>query len=347
MPPAILYFAYSPGSGVNWTAVGWWSLVTVLLFSFVLVHELGHALMARNRGVRAERIILFPLGGGAYLPDQPKQLWAEISVYAAGPLANVLLAAIAYLLLLQHPDGQLLILYYLRLAGNLVVVGGWWEDVLGMTLSVNLLLAVGNLLPAYPLDGGRILRALLRGPLGKRPATVVVTALGVVIGLVLGWLSLRFRDPFLASGALFIVGLSVMEYRNGWQRRRLAQRTVRSVSRPVTDLGNQRLYPTSTVAEAKRLFDATGWPVLPVHTRWNKPLGFVEHSLLYEQATADDQSIAACTEPEFVAATAGENLLTVTERIVEADVYGAVLYGPRRRVTGYLFTEDVMRVLGK
>ncbi len=89
VPTIILYFAYIPGYGMNWQAAGWWSTIALLLFTFILIHELGHALVARDRGVKAERIILFPLGGGAYLPDQPKQLWAEVLVYAAGPLANI------------------------------------------------------------------------------------------------------------------------------------------------------------------------------------------------------------------------------------------------------------------
>ncbi|MEO0734914.1 MAG: M50 family metallopeptidase, partial [Bacteroidota bacterium] len=181
MPPAILYFAHRPGIGVSFPAFRWYTAVALLLFTFILLHELGHALMARNRGVKAEKIILFPLGGGAYIPQRPKKTRDEVLVYAAGPLANVLLALLALPVLLARPEGELFLRYYLQLSGNLVVRPSFVEQLLGLTIAVNLILAVGNLLPAYPLDGGRILRALLRPSLGQRRATVVITVLGWVI----------------------------------------------------------------------------------------------------------------------------------------------------------------------
>lgn len=344
MPAAIAYFAWQPGFGMNWAAAGWWSLVSLLLFSFILVHELGHALVARDRGVVAERIILFPLGGGAYLPDRPEQTWAEVLVYAAGPLANFFLALLAWIALLLRPDGDLLITYFLRLSGNLVVFPGLLDQVLGMTLSVNLLLALGNLLPAYPLDGGRILRALLRKPAGERPATVVVTILGVLIGALLVVVGYQLGDPLLMGGAVFISGLSVLEYRNGWQRRRLVKRRVHEViRRPL----QKKLYLSHTVGEAKQLFAETDWPILPVFNRWNEPLGFVDLDVLETEAEDEMTTLQPFAEAEFVTATTDENLLAVTERIVAANVYGAVVYDGNRRVVGYVFTHDVMGLLGR
>ena len=344
VPTAILYFAYTPGYGMNWQSAGWWSTIAVLLFTFILVHELGHALVARDRGVRAERIILFPLGGGAYLPDQPKQLWAEVLVYAAGPLANIFLALLAWIALLLRPDGELLVAYFLRLSGNIVLRPAILDQILGITLGVNLLLAVGNLLPAYPLDGGRILRALLRGPLGARNSTVVVTALGVLIGLPLVWLGFRLGDPLLAVGAVFVILLSVMEYRNGWQRRRLAKTAPGRVLRVPAEQ-NPRVYPTETVGAVRRRFRETGWPVLPVFNGWNEQIGFVEAGVLREEANSEDAPVAPFCEAEFITAPPEEDLLSVTERIVAANVYGATVVGRRGKVVGYVFTEDVMGVL--
>ena len=345
LPPAILYFTYLPGVGVNWLAAGFWSAVAVLIFIFILVHELGHALAARNRGVVAERIILFPLGGGAYIPEQPRQLWAEVLVYAAGPLANIALAGLAYGLLVIRPEGHLLVDYYLQLAGNMVVLPNLWERVLGLTFSVNLLLALGNLLPAYPLDGGRILRALLRQPLGARPATVVVTVLGVIIGSALAYLGWRTGDPLLGLGAAFIVALSVLEFRSGWQRRRLAGHGVARVLRPVDGHAQPFVSAYDTVATAQKTFAATNWPVLPVRNRWNQLVGFVERELLEDEAQADEL-VMPYAEAEFVTARDSENLLVITERIVDANVYGAAVYDAEGKLAGYVFTEDVMTVLG-
>ncbi|MEM6770686.1 MAG: M50 family metallopeptidase, partial [Bacteroidota bacterium] len=155
IPFAILYLSWLPGFGLNQRALIWYSSVAVLLFGFILLHELGHALAARNRGVRAERIILFPLGGGAYLPEQPKQVWAEVFVYAAGPLANLLLALIGFTILMQDVDGLLILKRYANPTANTVLNPTLSQQLLGVTVMVNLLLALGNLLPAYPLDGGR------------------------------------------------------------------------------------------------------------------------------------------------------------------------------------------------
>lgn len=344
VPTAILYFAYVPGYGMNWKAAGWWSTIALLLFTFILVHELGHALVARDRGVRAERIILFPLGGGAYLPDQPKQLWAEILVYAAGPLANIILAIAAWIALLLRPDGELLIAYFLRLSGNIVLRPALLDQVLGITLGVNLLLAAGNLLPAYPLDGGRILRALLRRPLGARASTIVVTTLGVVVGLPLIWVGVKLGDPLLACGAVFIILLSGMEYRNGWQRRRLAKTASDSVLR-VPQGEHVRVYASESVGAVRERFAATGWPVLPVFSSWNEQIGFVELNVLKEEPDSDEEPVAPYCEAEFITAPPEEDLLSVTERIVAANVYGATVLGQRGKLVGYVFTEDVMRVL--
>lgn len=342
VPGLIIYLAYRPGYGVQWASVSWWVSIAVLLFLFVLIHELGHALVARTRGVTAEKIILFPLGGGAYLPESPKRAIDEIFIYAAGPLANVALAGIALPLLLSRPEGELLLKYYLNPFGNLVLVPSRTDQLLGLSVAVNLVLAAGNLLPAYPLDGGRILRALLRAPLGDRPATMVVTVLGMVIGCGLLWGGIRLDDFLLAAGGGFIVVLSTMEYRRGWQRRRLARYDVEKVLRPKLE---QRLYASDSVQRARAQFSATDWPVLPVFNNWNEQVGFVEKNLLMEEAPDDEAPLRSYTEAEFITATPNENLLAVTERIVDRNVYGAAVYGPDRRVIGYVFTEDVIRLL--
>lgn len=344
IPFAILYFSWTPESGFNQRALTWYTSVTVLLFLFILLHELGHALAAKNRGVRAERIILFPLGGGAYLPEQPKQTWAEVFVYAAGPLANFILAGLGLALLLQQPDGLLILQSYYNPASNTVLSPTLPQQLLGMTVVVNVLLAVGNLLPAYPLDGGRILRALLRRPMGARKATVIVTTLGVIIGIALIFAGYLINDYLLIAGALFIIGLSVLEYRNGWQRRLLADKAITDVLRHQLPSA-VKLYPNSSVSLTNRFFAETGWPVLPVHSHWNELLGFVEATHLKEDAPALASSLNGYFEPEFVTARPEEDLLTVVERIVDANVYGAAIVGDRGRLQGYVFTEDVMKLL--
>ena len=322
--------------------------VAVLLFVFVLIHELGHAMTALARGVRAEKIILFPLGGGAHIPDRPKRVLDEVLVYAAGPGANLLVAALALPALLSNPYGELILRSTFNPTGNFVLNPGLVDQLLSVTVAVNVLLAAGNLLPAFPLDGGRILHALLRGRTGERTATVIISVLGVIIGTALVYLGYRLSDPLLGIGAGFIICMSIVALRSGWQRRRLAKLRIDGLVRPVEDLSpSNRLYVSDGAARAVQAFAATGWPVLPVYDTWNDLRGFVANEAVQEEDPTGAGPLIAVAELEFATAQPGENLLTVTERIVEANVYGAAVFGARGHIIGFLFTEDVMGVLGK
>ena len=343
LPVAILAYAYRPGRGLAWSQVQWWTGISVLLFLFVLLHELGHALAARQRGVTAERIILFPLGGGALIPELPGRTIDEILIYAAGPLANAALAILALPLLLLQPGGEYLLRFYLNPFGNLIVSPSLTEQLLGITVAVNAILAVGNLLPAYPLDGGRILRALLKGPAGERGATVIATVLGIVTGLLLISLAYRIGDPVLGVSALFILVFSIFELNRGWQRRQLAGTTLATVVRVYTVA--DRLYANDGVGRARKLFAASDTRVLPVYTPFNELSGFVEREVIEREASGSER-VASYYEPEFITATHDDGLLELTERIVAADVYGAALYAGGH-ITGFVFTEDVIGLLDR
>lgn len=320
----------------------------MLLFVFVLIHELGHATTALARGVRAEKIILFPLGGGAHIPDRPKRVLDEVLVYAAGPGANLLVAAIALPVLLTNPYGELILRSTFDPTGNFIINPGLVDRLLSVTVAVNVLLAAGNLLPAFPLDGGRILHALLRGKTGERTATVIISVLGILIGIALIYLSYRLGDPLLGLGAGFVISMSIAALRGGWQRRRLAKLKIDELVRSTDDLPlTNRLYTSDQAVRAVQAFEVTNWPVLPVYDNWNDLRGFVSDEAVKEEDPTGAGPLLAVAELEFVTAKPGENLLTVTERIVEANVYGAAVYGQRGRLIGFIFTEDVMSVLGK
>ncbi|WP_157974324.1 M50 family metallopeptidase [Lewinella sp. IMCC34183] len=342
VPAAIFFYAYHPQTGLRWTQVQWWSGISALLFLFVLIHELGHALTARARGVHAEKIVLFPLGGGALIPEEPARTFDQVLIYAAGPLANILLAVVALPLLLWQPNGAYLLRFYLNPFGNLVVLPSLTEQLLGITLAVNAVLAIGNLLPAYPLDGGRILRAVLRGALGERRATVVTTLLGIVVGGGLIGLSFYLGDPLLGLSALFIVSFSTIELNRGWQRRRLSRSELDDVLRPV---GTPRLYAADPVFRARALFSGTDAKVLPVYDNYNQLSGFVEREVLQREAVRE-HPVSFYYEAEFITGRRDDNLLELTERIVAANVYGAAIY-EAGEVVGFVFTEDVIRLLDR
>ncbi|WP_116107447.1 M50 family metallopeptidase [Lewinella sp. IMCC34191] len=342
VPLAILFYAYQPGYGLRWPQVQWWSGISGLLFLFVLIHELGHALTAKARGVKAEKIILFPLGGGALIPEEPERTRDEVLIYAAGPLANLLVAALALGVLILQPNGDMLIRYYLDQSSNLIVLPAMLERLLGITVAVNVVLAVGNLLPAYPLDGGRILRALLKVGIADRKATVITTVMGITIGLALIGVSYVLGDPLLGISALFIITFSAAELNRGWQRRRLARSVMEQVLRPSND---SRLYANDTVYRARAAFALTDATVLPVFDNYNELSGFVEKEVLQREADRN-HPLRYYYEAEFITARPDDNLLDLTERIVEANVYGAAVYA-EGKVVGYVYTEDVIRLLDR
>lgn len=162
------------------------------VFAIVVLHELGHALTARRFGIKTRDIVLLPIGGVARLEKIPKNPREEFLVAIAGPAVNVVLAAlIGGILVLTGQSGALF--------DPEILVNSFF----GRLVWVNVALAIFNLLPAFPMDGGRVLRALLAMNMDHVRATRIAATLGQGLALMLGILGL-FTNPILAFVALFI-----------------------------------------------------------------------------------------------------------------------------------------------
>ena len=145
-------------------------VTTVGLFLSVLGHELSHALMGRAEGIEIEEIVLHPFGGLARLRNEPDSPRAEFRIAIAGPAASFLFAAISFVLMLP------------AMLANYPAIGG----VLFLLGAGNLLLAIFNLFPGYPLDGGRVLRAILWRRTGDiKEATRLAGMCGMLIAAIL------------------------------------------------------------------------------------------------------------------------------------------------------------------
>ena len=165
---------------------------TLLIFLSVVLHEFGHALAARRYGIRTNDITLYPIGGVARLERMPEEPRQELWIALAGPAVNLIIAAFLYIGL--GLTNALLPLGAFGLAGSS----------LAERLAVaNLTLLAFNLLPAFPLDGGRVLRALLALRMDYLRATQLAARIGQGLAVVLGIAGL-FSNPFLVMIAFFI-----------------------------------------------------------------------------------------------------------------------------------------------
>jgi Zn-dependent protease len=187
-----------------------WNIVEYLcLFLIVLLHEFGHALACRQVGGRADQIVLWPLGGVAYV-DPPPRPGATLWSIAAGPLVNVALMPILYLL------------------AALPMGGSELHVLLQHVFEIDVVLLIFNILPIYPLDGGQILRSLLWFVMGRARSLLVATILGF-IG-VAGFIGLAVLKQSIWYGALALFMLM-----NCWSGLQHARQLLRIAKLPRRD----------------------------------------------------------------------------------------------------------------
>jgi Zn-dependent protease len=166
---------------------------TLATFGIVVLHELGHAMAARMFGVRTRDIILLPIGGVARLERMPDKPWQELIVAVAGPAVNVVLFA----------AGASVLAAQARLGEILAIGDPMRTPLLPMLTFINAWLVIFNLIPAFPMDGGRCLRALLAMAVGQLNATRLAARLGRAFAVLFAILGLAW-NPFLALIALFV-----------------------------------------------------------------------------------------------------------------------------------------------
>lgn len=171
------------------------------LFACVIAHEFGHALTARRYGIKTPDITLLPIGGMARLERMPEKPDQEILVALAGPAVNIVIWVV--LTVLFGASMNLQVFQAIDDPANSFV---------GRLAAVNLFLALFNLLPAFPMDGGRVLRAMLNYRLGRVQATRIAAGAGQVLAFLLGFLGMMSGNPLLLLIGVFIFMAAAAEY---------------------------------------------------------------------------------------------------------------------------------------
>ncbi|MFA6266473.1 MAG: site-2 protease family protein [Pseudolabrys sp.] len=251
-------FAASYARGGSVTA--WDSVIfMVLLFACVLLHEFGHIFTARAFGVATPYVTLLPIGGVAQLERIPEEPGQEFLIAIAGPLVNVAIA----LLLIVFGGAQLT-------QSAAAAIDNGQISMIDRLAAVNLFLALFNLIPAFPMDGGRVLRAALAARLGYVRATGIAATIGQFVAFALGFIGLMY-NPILIFIAIFVYLAASSEAH---------MVALRAVSRgvPVSHAMMTKfavLAPEAHVDEAVQTLLATSQGEFPVVDGTGKPVGLL------------------------------------------------------------------------
>lgn len=247
------------GASIGATAIGVALVATI--FAVIVVHELGHALVARRYGIGTRDIMLLPVGGIASLERMPEKPIQELAVALVGPAINLVFAALIW--------GGIQLFGGTTDLGAVTSIGG---AVAAQLFWINIGLAVFNLIPAFPMDGGRALRALLAMRMGPERATDIAARLGRVFAIAIAIVGL-FYNPLLLLIA-FVV------WTGATQERALSQLKQVISGVPVSAAMLRRVEavePHQPLEEAAALLLRGGLNQLPVIDH-GKPVGVITRS---------------------------------------------------------------------
>ena len=249
----LLILLWAAWLGLRTRAAGWpmgvlfWVVFTLLLFMCVVLHELGHSLVAQLFGVSVQDITLWPIGGMARFARLPQRPYQEFLITAAGPAVNVLLAIILGTTALAWiGPRQLYALVASPYQLERMLTGVSAETMLLMLALNNVLLVLFNLIPAFPMDGGRLVRSVLAAFMSFGRATKVASWLGQGTAVVMGLVGLRTGSLFLGLVGIFVFAAAWGERQQAVTDEHLRGLRVSQAMQPI----GVRLHPLETLGAA-------------------------------------------------------------------------------------------------
>lgn len=298
---AAFQFGVLGGGGLTGALFG--VIAISLLFVLVTLHELGHSFAALHYGVPVERIVLLPIGGVAQLrnmPDKPKQ---EFVIALAGPAVNVALAVLM---------GSAAVLFGLPLTNPLT--GGvslTFGAIFSYIFFYNVILAIFNMIPAFPMDGGRVLRSVLAMKLAYGQATDIAVSLGRGLAVLFGLYGLFTGQFFSVLIAIFIFSGATQEGQMVKFRQQLRGYTVQQAYSNRIPI----LRPDDSLREAADWM-ARGVTDFPV-SHFDSYVGFLDNQRLMEalQQGGPNQTVAATMSRDVKPVSLTTDLYDVQQRM--------------------------------
>lgn len=317
--PMILRAAHVPPDALTLPASVLGSIVAVGLFVGIALHELGHALVAMRQGGTVKSITLMVLGGVAQIDHEAATPRQQATMAFAGPLVSLVLAGVS--IALSRVDAL-----WLDLRAGLFIFGG-----------MNLALAIFNLVPAYPLDGGRILRALLSTRMPQLRATRFSASVGRVLALTGAGFALMHGDPMLLLVSVFVfMGASADEAATtmrlgltGLRARQAMGRRVASVDpgRPLSTVARHMLFQGASAAIVRDERGVRG--VLSVRDVQRGPA----------------KAAGEVLKGEPIWAHVDDDLSEVVVRVQKSTQSGAIVVDDMNTIVGVVTYEDLARVM--
>ncbi len=284
-------------------------LFIVAIFTCVLLHEFGHILTARQFGISSPEVTLLPIGGVADISKMPDKPYQELLIALAGPAVNVVIAAALLLGVdVLHPQA---------LAHLDDPKGGLIERL----AVANLFLAIFNMVPAFPMDGGRVLRAALAIWLGQTQATKIAAAIGQAFAFLLGFLGL-FGHPMLLFIAFFVFFAA-----SGEAQMTFVAQTARDIR--VGDAMETRITAIdrgATVGDAVNILLATPQDSFPLIDHGGALAGMISRADIVEalKSASTETPIAAFAHKDFSTIDPGETMDKAIEKLNESPAVGVV-----------------------
>lgn len=304
----------------------------IAIFACVVLHELGHALAARRYGIATPRITLLPIGGLAELERMPENPREEIIVALAGPLVNVVIAGVllAWLGFTLDPSAMAKI-----------------EDpaagFLPRLAAVNIILVLFNLIPAFPMDGGRVLRALLAIRYPRVRATEIAARIGQATAFAFGFLGLLSGNVLLIFVAIFVYVAAAAEA----HQTMLMDITRAMAVREAMITSYKSLEPGSTLADAASVLLHTTQHEFPVIDGDGKLRGVLTRSSLVEatgQHGTDYPVIEAMTRDIPLLRTY-DRLDRAVDAMRKASAPAVGVVDGKERLVGYVTIENIGEVM--